>query len=80
MAKMKTQNYNEYTPSWVKPSEDEKEREKKYFDRLVGEIKESKKKIGEQGKKKVSTHKGRNSAKKFYAVRNGRKNNIIVTT
>lgn len=84
MAKMKTENYkryyNEYTPSWVKRTDEEKEREEKYYARLVGESKKAKEKRAEQGKKKISTHNGKNSAKKFYAVKNGRKKNIIVKT
>lgn len=82
MAKMKVQNYkkynNEYVPSWVKPSKEEIEREKKYFDKLVGETKKDKEKRAEKGKSKISTHKGKNSTKKFYAIKNGRKKNIIV--
>lgn len=39
MAKMKVQNYkkynNEYTPSWVKPTDDEVEKEKEEFEKLV---------------------------------------------
>lgn len=82
MTKMKTQNYkkydNEYTPSWVKQSEEEKEKEKKYFDDLVG-VKKKYKSINKKQNKPIK-HKGKKSAKKFYAIKNGRKKNLIVNT
>lgn len=88
MAKMKVQNYkkydNEYTPSWVKPTEDEIEREKKEFERLVyGNKKKPVKKKKESAKivkKKIASHKGTGSKKNFYAVKKGRKSNTIVKT
>ena len=89
MAKMKVQNYkkynNKYTPSWVKPTDDEVEREKKEFEKLVygDKKKRAAKKKSESAKvvkKKVSSHKGKDSAKKFYAIKNGRKKKVIVKT
>lgn len=85
MATMKVQNYkkynNEYTPSWVKPTAEEKEREEKYYKRLVeeGGGKSKSKKIKKE-KKKVLNHNGKKSAKKFYAIKNGKKKNVIVKT
>lgn len=91
MAKMKVENYkkynNEYVPSWVKPTDDEIKREKKEFEKLVyGDTKKriaKKKKTSESAtvvKKKIASHKGKGSAKKFYAIKNGRKKKVIVST
>lgn len=76
--------HNEYKPSWVTHQEEVRAKQIKEADDWLEKNEKNKPKNNNNNNKRnsknkpIKKHKGKNSNKKFYAIKKGKKSNVIV--